>query len=59
MEGYGEMTYTDGSIYTGWWHEGTRYGHGRMEYQDPEAVYVGGWEKNVRRGYGVYHERGR
>ena len=56
MEGYGEMMYTDGRVYTGWWHKGMRYGHGRMEYKEPEAVYIGGWERNGREGYGVYHE---
>ena len=55
MEGNGEMTYLDGSVYTGWWCRGMRCGHGRMEYREPESLYIGGWENDMREGYGVFH----
>ena len=55
MEGHGEMTYRDSSMYRGWWHDGMRHGHGRMEYREPESLYIGGWENDTREGYGVYH----
>ena len=54
MEGYGEMTYTDLSVYSGWWHLGRRHGHGRMEYTLKRCTYTGAWDKDARWGYGVY-----
>ena len=54
MEGYGEMTYADQSVYVGWWHLNKRSGHGRMEYHSTGSVYTGGWESDLRSGYGVY-----
>jgi len=32
--GYGEMHWTDGSIYKGMWHKGIQHGKGRMEFPD-------------------------
>lgn len=59
MEGNGEMTYLNGSVYTGWWYGNIRYGHGRMEYKEPESLYIGGWKDDMREGYGVFHNTAR
>ena len=56
MDGHGEMSHRDGSVYRGWWRGGIRHGHGRMEYRTPaESLYTGDWENDRREGYGVFH----
>jgi 1-phosphatidylinositol-4-phosphate 5-kinase len=49
--GYGELTWPDGSIYEGQFHEDKIQGLGRyisVKYQ----VYTGNWRNNERNGYG-------
>ena len=55
MEGYGEMTYVDHSVYTGWWHMGHRHGHGTQENRVSGSLYVGAWLNDKRDGYGVFN----
>ena len=48
-EGYAQMTYADGSVYTGNWSRGARSGYGRMIYKD-HTDQQGRIEKEVFRG---------
>lgn len=53
IHGHGEMTYTDGSVYTGWWAWQKRCGHGRLVLSGGRGMYVGAWEGDKRNGYGI------
>ncbi|XP_064389423.1 alsin-like [Halichondria panicea] len=55
IQGYGEMTYTDHTVYTGWWSMERRCGHGRLDLPEGGGAYIGAWEGGKRNGYGIFN----
>lgn len=56
IEGHGEMTFADDSLYTGWWHMEKRCGYGRLDLPHGRGSYTGAWEAGKRNGYGVFDD---
>lgn len=48
-EGFGEMTWVDGSFYTGQWELGVQHGYGRVVFPDG-TIKEGYFENNIFRG---------
>lgn len=53
MEGYGEVRFENGDVYTGYWRNGLRHGHGKMNYANGD-IYEGDFVDGRRTGQGVY-----
>lgn len=52
--GNGQLTYKNGSIYTGHWQRGMKWGEGKMTYASGN-FYEGKWANNKRNGFGTMH----
>lgn len=48
---YGKFSYNDGSMYEGWWSDGTRHGVGTWTHMGNK--YVGEWKNNKKNGQGT------
>lgn len=57
MRGFGQMTFSYGSEYTGHWFGDVRDGHGTLRTYSADGglqtVYVGNWQNDQKNGYGV------
>lgn len=57
MRGRGQMTYSNGSEYSGQWNNDVRDGHGTLRTfladRGLQTVYVGDWQNDQKNGYGV------
>jgi len=51
--GYGTLTFPDGSSYVGDWKDDQKNGEGTYTSPD-DSIYVGYWKDNKRNGYGTY-----
>ena len=51
--GYGQMTYEDGSIYSGEWKNGNRHGQGVLTRANGGGVYIGDWQDGMPNGQGL------
>lgn len=52
--GFGTATYTNGTLYQGYFIEGLRYGEGQLTYPDG-AFFTGIWREDFRHGMGLFN----
>ena len=51
-------SFTNGSQYRGWWHQGSQHGYGELIHMDQEShkkeSYFGAWFQGRKDGYGIW-----
>lgn len=52
MGDFGKMTFSNGSIYKGYWKDGKFNGLGFLKLSNPAVTYIGLWENGMRHGKG-------
>lgn len=53
-QGVGKMTFPNGDVYHGHWHQGKMHGEGTYTYKANGDIYSGAFENGLKHGQGIY-----